>query len=105
MRMSSHSSSASAMWTPAIDRQERQRVRGVVDPSGGVDPGPEDEADPGRADGAQLQPAAIDERPYADQRRAVQRVESRTSEDAIGAAERDDVGDRGERAELHELAA
>ena len=54
-------------------------------------------------DASELEARALDERAHAEERRAVQRLETQLCEHAVAAAKRHHVGDRGERAELQEL--
>jgi hypothetical protein len=88
-----------------LREQQAERVFGVVDPTRGVETRTENESDLGGTDAAELEAAAIDERANADQRHSVQRVQSRPCQDAIRAAERDDIGDGRQRGELQQIAS
>src|SRR5437762_10695693 len=52
---------------------------------------------------AELEAGALDERAHADERRAVQGLQTHPGEHAIASAKWDDVRDRRKRAELQEL--
>ena len=86
-----------------LGEEEPQRVFGVVDATGRVEPWTEHEADLTRADPPELETGPLDERPHADDRRAIQRFEPKAREHAVPPAKRHDIGDRRERAELQKL--
>ena len=86
-----------------LGQEETEGILRVVDPTGGVEPRTEHEADLARTDVPQLETGALDESTHADDGRSVQRLETEPRQHAIPAAKRDDVGDRRERAELQEL--
>ncbi len=86
-----------------LGQQEPKRILGVVDPAGRVQTRAEHEADVARANTPELQTRALDEGSHAEERRAVQGLESEFCEHAVTAAKWDDVGDRRQRAQLQEL--
>jgi hypothetical protein len=86
-------------------QKQAQRLLRIGDPSGGVETRTKDIPDIRRGHVPEPETSALDERAHSGDRRAVQRLEAGPDQRAIRRAQRDDVGDRREGHELHQLVA
>jgi len=86
-----------------LGEEESERVLGVRDAAGRVEARSETEADVRCPDAAKLHARSLRECPHPDDRRSVQRRKPRGHDRAVRRAERHDVRDGRERAELEEL--
>src|SRR5205807_7265881 len=72
-------------------------------PSGRGEARAGDEAEVASADATELETAPLRERTHPDERRAVERLQAGSREDAVRASQRDDVGHGRERDQLQQL--